>query len=100
MERNALETKTSWQRDKTERENLIAAQIASRRDIVKERADLQEKNKAITRSLTDDANVFQKMETDAETERAARREAFKERRRSEDRPRRRGRQRDGPDLER
>lgn len=98
MELNAQELKAAWQRDKAERENLTVTQIANRRDIVKERVDLREKNKAVTRSLTDDAKVFQKMETDAETERAARREAFKERRRTEDRPRRRSRSRDGPEI--
>ena len=65
-----------------------------------EREPQHDTNLATARELTEDAKVFQKMETDADSDRAARREAFKEKRRSEERPRRRSRQRDGPEMER
>jgi hypothetical protein len=100
VERNARETETSRQRDAAEQEGLTAAQLSRRREVVSERVQQRETNKAVKRDLTEDAKVFQRMETDAEAERNARREAFKDRRHSEDRPRRRSRQRDGPELER
>ena len=98
VERNAQEAEAARQRDKAERERLAASQLAQRRETVRERAQQRETNDAATRDLTQDAKVFQKMETDAEAERAARREAFKERRRTEERARRRSRQRDGPTM--
>lgn len=99
LDRNAQETEVARQRDKMERDTLTASQLTQRHDLVKERAVQRTENKAVTRDLTEDAKVFQKMETEADADRAARREAFKEKRRSEERPRRRGRQRDGPSLE-
>lgn len=99
LERNALEAETAQRRDKIERETLTATQLSQRAEVVRERVGQREANKSTARSLSEDAKVFQRMETDAETERAARREAFKESRRSGDRPRHRGRQRDGPSLE-
>jgi hypothetical protein len=100
LERNALESEASKTRDKTERDGLTTAQLAQRREVVMQRAEQHEANRAVTRDLTEDAKVFKRMETDADAERAERREAFKERRRTEDRPRRRGRQREGPTLNR
>ncbi len=100
LERNAEEAETALQRDKGERDRLTAAQLTRRRDVVKERADQRETNKTVTRELSKDAKVFQNMESDADSERAARRESFKEKRQSEERPRRRSRSRDGPSLER
>lgn len=100
LERNALEAETAQRRDKTERETLTAAQLSQRGEAARERVGQREANKSTARSLTEDAKIFQRMETDAEAERSARREAFKESRRSEERPRRRGRQRDGPKMER
>lgn len=96
LERNRLEAEGAKERDQAQRKQLTAVQLAQRQEVVKERAQQREINTAVTRDLTEDAKVFQRMETDAELERAARREAFKERRRTEDRPRRRGRTRDGP----
>ncbi len=102
QDRNAQEAEAARRRDKAERDKLIANQLSQRRDVVKERAQQRDSNRAVARDLTEDAKVFRNMETEAEAERSARREAFKERRRSEkdlgDRPRRRSRQRDGPDL--
>ena len=100
LERNAQEVTKAQQRDKKERDQLTAVQLAQRREVVKERAQQRETNKGVTRGLTEDAKVFQRMEADADAERAARKEAFKERRRTSDRPRRRGRSRDGPTMER
>jgi len=98
IELNAQETAEARQRDKAEQQLLTAAQLGQRREVVKERVQQREDNTATARDLTEDAKVFRNMETDAEAERGARRKAFKERRRTEDRPRRRGRQRDGPGL--
>jgi hypothetical protein len=100
LERNALEAEASKTRDKTERDGLTAAQLAQRREVVTQRAEQHKANRAVTRDLTEDAKVFQRMEQDADAERAERREAFKKRRRTEDRPRRRGRSRDGPTFDR
>ncbi|OSQ46945.1 relaxase/mobilization nuclease domain-containing protein [Thalassospira alkalitolerans] len=99
LERNAQESAKAQQRDKAARDKLTAAQLAQRRETVKKRADGREENKATARSLTEDAKVFQKMETEADADRAARREEFKQRRRrqSQDRARRRSRSRDGPE---
>lgn len=99
LERNAREQEEALQRDKTEGDKLTAAQLAQRRELVRERAKERDMNKTITRELTEDASVFQRMESDADAERATRKEAFKERRRSTERPRRRSRSRDGPELE-
>lgn len=98
LERNAQEAETARQRDNIERDKLTASQLAQRRNLVKERAQERESNKATKRELTEDAKVFQRMESDADGERAARKETFKERRRTEERPRRRSRSRDGPTL--
>jgi hypothetical protein len=100
LERNRLEAEAARERDQTERQQLTAAQLAQRRAALEERAKQHEANSAVTRELREDAKVFQRMETDAESERNARREAFKECRRTEDRPRRRGRSRDGPSFDR
>jgi hypothetical protein len=102
LERNRLEAETANERDHTERQQLTAAQLVQRRQVVQERATQRTQNKAVTRELTEDAKVFRQMETDAETERNARREAFKERRCTELRERRRSRSRsrDGPMPER
>ncbi|MEQ8287877.1 relaxase [Thalassospira sp.] len=102
LERNAQEAETAQTKDRKERDHLTAAQLAQRRTVVNERIQQREENKTVTRSLTEDAKVFHNMEADAEAERAARREAFKEHRRtqSEDRPRRRTRSRDVPSLDR
>ena len=100
LERNAREADAARQRDKTERESLTASQLAQRRDLVKDRVQARETNKAVTRELTEDAKVFRNMEAEADAARDARREAFKERRRIEDRPRRRSRSREGPKLDR
>lgn len=99
LERNSQEAETSGKRDKAERDMLTAAQLAQRREVVKERTQQREENKTVTRSLTEDAKVFQRMETDADAERAARREAFKERRRTEERERPHRRSRTEPTLE-
>jgi len=99
LERNTQETETAQKRDKAERDMLTAAQLAQRREVVKERTQQREENKEVTRSLTEDAKVFQRMEADADIERAARREAFKERRRTEERERPRRRSRTEPSLE-
>ena len=98
LERNAQEAEAAKARDSNKRDQVTAAQLAQRREVVKERAKQREENKTLTRDLTKDAKVFQKMETDADAERDTRREAFKEKRRSNERPRRRSRSRDGPDL--
>ena len=95
LERNAQEVTKVQQRDKKERDQLTAVQLAQRREVVKERAQQRETNKGATRDLTEDAKVFKRMEVNADTERAARKEAFKERRRTSDRPR--ARSRDGPE---
>ena len=100
LERNAQEAEAAKVRDANKRDQVTAAQLAQRREVVKERAKQREENKTLTRDLTKDATVFQKMETDADAERDTRREAFKEKRRSTERPRRRSRSRDGPDLSR
>ncbi|MEQ8602872.1 MAG: relaxase [Marivibrio sp.] len=100
LERNAQEAEVARDRDKAQRDTLTAVQLAQRREMVKERATQRERNKGVARDLTEDAKVFQKMETEADQERAARREAFKEKRRSQERPRRRSRSRDGPMLDR
>jgi hypothetical protein len=99
LERNTQETETAQKRDKAERDMLTAAQLSQRREVVKERMQQREENKTVTRSLTEDAKVFQRMETDADAERAARREAFKECRRTEERERPRRRSRDTLVLE-
>ena len=99
LERNTREVETAQKRDKAEREMLTAAQLAQRREVVKERTQQREENKEVTCSLTEDAKVFQRMEADADAERAARREAFKERRRTEERERPRRRSRTEPSLE-
>lgn len=100
LERNALEAEQAQKRDKAQRDHLTAAQLAQRRAVVKERTQQREENKTVTRSLTEDAKVFQNMEIDADVERAARREAFKEQRRAQAKERPRRRSRDGPELER
>ncbi len=100
VERNRLEAEEARQREHSERQQLTAVQLAQRREMVRERAQQRETNNAAKRDLTEDAKVFQRMEADAAAERNARREAFKERRRTEERPRRRGRSRDGPSPER
>ena len=100
LERNRLEAETAKQRDQTERQQLTAVQLVQRRQMIQERTVQRTQNETTTRELTEDAKVFQQMETDAEAERSARREAFKERRRTEERERRRSRSRDGPTLER
>tara|TARA_R110001606_G_scaffold370439_2_gene526890 strand:- start:10555 stop:11892 length:1338 start_codon:yes stop_codon:yes gene_type:complete len=100
LELNTQEAEAAKVRDSIKRDQVAAAQLAQRREVVKERAKQREENKSATRDLTEDAKVFQKMETDADADRAARREAFKERRRTEDRPRRRSRSRDGPSMDR
>ena len=100
LERNAQEAEAAKVRDATKRDQITAAQLAQRREVVKERTKQREENKTVTRDLTEDAKVFQKMETDADADRVARREAFKERRGTEERPRRRSRSRDGPMPER
>ncbi len=82
------------------RGRLTAAQLAQRRAVVKERTQQREENKTVTRSLTEDAKVFQDMEADADSERDARREAFKEQRRAQAKERPRRRSRDGPELDR
>lgn len=100
LERNEREAEAARQRDKSERDKLIAFQLAQRRKLVKERAKERDSNGSLTRELTEDAKVFQNMETDAATEREARKEAFKQSRRTstQDRPRRRSRSRDGPEF--
>ncbi len=100
LERNKQEAEQAQKRDKAQRDHLTAAQLAQRRAVVKERTQQREENKTITRSLTEDAKVFQNMETDADSERVARREAFKEQRRTESKARPRRRSRDGPELDR
>lgn len=100
LEQNRLEAEAARERDQAQRQQLTAVQLAQRRGVVQERTVQRTQNEATTRELTEDANVFQRMETDAEAERLARREAFKERRRTEERERRRSRPRDGPTLER
>ncbi|MBP5857422.1 relaxase [Marivibrio halodurans] len=99
LERNAQEAETARQRDKAQRDSITATQLAQRREVVKERTQQREENKAVTRDLTEDAKVFRKMETETDQEREARREAFKEKRRSQQRPRRR-RQQNEPGLDR
>lgn len=99
LERNAQESEQAQQRDKAARDKLTAAQLAQRRETVKQRANGREENKATARSLTEDARVFQNMESEADADRAARRNEFKQRRRkqSQDRPLRRSKPRDGPE---
>ena len=87
-------------RDQTERQQLTAVQLVQRRQMVQERAVQRSANETVARELTEDASTFRQMETDAEAERNVRREAFKERRRTEERERRRSRSRDGPAPER
>ena len=97
LARNAREAEAARQRDKAEQERLKAVQLAQRRQVVQERARQRETNQAVTRDLTEDAKVFRQMESEADQERAARREAFKAKRRATaERPRRRTRTRDGP----
>ena len=85
LERNARETAAAQVRDTAERERLTAAQLAQRREGTRERAQQREENKAVTRELTEDAKVFQQMETDADSERVARRKEFSEKRQSPER---------------
>lgn len=99
VERNQLDEQVAQQRDTTERQQITATQLAQRRTLVQERTVQRTFNEATTRELSEDASTFRRMESDAEAERSALREAFKERRRSEERPRR-SRQRDGPTLDR
>lgn len=96
LEQNRLEAEAARERDQAQRQQLTAVQLAQRRTVVQERTVQRTQNEATTRELTEDAKVFQQMETDAEAERLARREAFKERRRTEERERPRSRPRDGP----
>jgi len=96
LERNAAETVMTLERDKAQRDTLTAVQLVQRRELVNERAKQREINKAVTGDLTEDAKVFQNMESSADAERTSRKEAFKEKRRSQNRPRRRSRSRDGP----
>lgn len=100
LERNRMETETGQQRDQTERQQLTTSQLSQRRELVRDRSSQRAFNEATVRELSEDASAFQRMETDAEAERAARREAFKERRRTEDRQPRGSRSRDGPTPER
>jgi hypothetical protein len=97
MERNTQEAEAAKARDEQQQAAERETQLQQRRTLQAQRDQQRQTNTITTRSLTEDAKVFQKMETDAEAERAARREAFKEQRRSEERPRRRSRQRDGPE---
>ena len=98
LDRNAQEAEAASIRDRKQELATETAQLAQRRELTMERRDQHQANTDTTRSLTEDAKVFQTMETEGQTERDARREAFKERRRTEDRPRRRSRARDGPDM--
>ena len=99
LERNTQEAAQSKRRDQKAIETLSANQLGERKQAVTESAKQRTKTKAEQKSLTEDAKVFRNMETEAISEREARREAFKaKRRRAEDRPRRRSRQRDGPSL--
>lgn len=100
LERNQFETEVGQQRDQTERQQFTASQLSQRRELVQERSSQRAFNEATTQELAEDANAFRQMEVDAESDRAARREAFKERRRTEERQPRRSRSRDGPTLER
>jgi hypothetical protein len=100
LERNAREADAAQRRDDKDRDRLTAAQLAQRREVMSERSQQRESNKAVVRCLREDAEVFQRMAADAESERNARLEALKDRRPPKDRPRRRGRQRGGPALER
>ena len=97
LTQNAQEATAAQKRDKTQQDQLKAGQLAQRRAGIQERQQQKQENKATARDLTQDAKVFQQMEADAETMRDARREAFKQRRRTEDRPRRRSHARDGPE---
>ena len=99
LERNTQEAEAAKVRDVNKRDQITAAQLAQRREVINERAKQREENKSVTCDLTEDAKVFQKMETDADADRTVRREAFKEKRRTEERPRRRSRSREGPSLE-
>jgi len=95
--RNAQEAEAGKTRDKVERDRLIAAQLAQRRETVDQRQHDREDNAAIIRSLREDATVFRQMETDVQVERQTMtREEFREKR---SRPRRPNRSR-GPTLER
>lgn len=100
LERNAREADAAQRRDDKDRDRLTAAQLAQRREVMSERSQQRESNKAVVRYLREDSEVFQRMAADAESERNARLEALKDRRPPKDRPRRRGRQRGGPALER
>lgn len=100
LERNAREADAAQRRDNKDRDRLTAAQLAQRREVMSERSQQRESNKAVVRCLRADSEVFQRMAADAESERNARLEALKDRRPPKDRPRRRGRQRGGPALER
>ena len=100
LERNAREADAAQRRDDKDRDRLTAAQLAQRREVMSERSQQCESNKAVVRYLREDSGVFRRMSADAESERNARLEALKDPRPPKDRPRRRGRQRGGPALER
>ncbi|MEW5425240.1 relaxase [Amorphus sp. 3PC139-8] len=99
LEQNAQEADAAKKRDQTQQRTEQAAQLNQRRTLQAQRREQEQANATTTRSLREDAKVFRQMETEADLERNSRRDAFKERRRSEDRPRR-SRQRDGPAPER
>lgn len=100
LERNAREAAAAQRRDKSERDRLVAAQLAQRRELIRERRQDRDANRAVVGYLTEDARVFDRMAAEAESERKARLDALRERPRPEDRPRRRSRHRGGPALER
>jgi len=99
LERNAAETAITREQDQAQGDMLTAVQLVQRRELVNERAKQRKTNNATTRELTKDAKVFQNMESGDDAERASRKRAFKEKRGSQDRPRRRSRSRDGPTYE-
>lgn len=98
LERNAQESDNANRRDQEVVQNLGVKQLGQRKQEIAKSANQRSETKEMRKSLTEDAKVFQAMETDAEAERQSRKEAFKQRRRTEDRPRRRSRSRDGPEL--
>lgn len=101
LERNAREAEKTKQRDQNVLETLNTHQLIQRKQAVTESAKQRTETKAVQRSLSKDAKVFQNMEAEALSERDARREAFKRKRRlTEDRPRRRSKPRDAPTFER
>ncbi|NVK17767.1 MAG: relaxase [Methylocystaceae bacterium] len=100
VEQNAKEVEVSQRRDNQERSQLSAQHLSQRKKLVKEHVEQREENKAQSRSLSEDAKVFKNMEIGATKDLDAEKEAFKERRRSSLRPRRRSRSRDGPKIER